>query len=89
MENKITSSRLPTALRLGNTVTPDKSTIIVDLSVVTLFPSLIAVGSWEELFGVCAAGGKFMFEKASLCFPNCLCILVPNFPTKLHIAGAI
>jgi hypothetical protein len=28
MENKITSSQLPTALRLGNTVTTDKSTII-------------------------------------------------------------
>ena len=28
MENKSTSSQLPTALRLGNTVTTDKSTII-------------------------------------------------------------
>jgi hypothetical protein len=28
MENKNTSSQLPTALRLGNTVTTDKSTII-------------------------------------------------------------
>ena len=26
-------------------------------------------------------------EKASLCFPNCLCILVLNFPKKF--AGAI
>ena len=37
--------------------------------------------------GVCATGCTFLFEKASLCFPNCLCILVPNFPEKLHIAG--
>ena len=28
MENKSTSSQLPTALRIGNTVTTDKSTII-------------------------------------------------------------
>ena len=67
-----------------------------------MFPSLSAVGSWEEVllfsmdfivsqnfFEVCAAGCKFMFEKASLCFPNCLCILVPKFLEKLHIAGAI
>ena len=40
-------------------------------------------------FGVCATGCKFLFEKASLCFPNCLCILVPNFSEKLHIVGAI
>jgi hypothetical protein len=30
-----------------------------------------------------------MFGNAILCFPKCLCILVPNFPEKLHIAGAI
>ena len=45
--------------------------------------------SVPELLGVCATGCKFLFEKASLCFPNCLCILVPNFPEKLNIAGAI
>jgi hypothetical protein len=43
--------------------------------------------SVPELFGVCAAGCKFPFEKASLCFPNCR--LVPNFPEKLHFVGAI
>ena len=58
-----------------------KFSIIVDLSVVTMFPILSAVGSWKgafilhglysvpELFGVCATGGTFLFEKASLCFP--------------------
>ena len=67
---------------------------------VTVFPSLSAVGSWEEvlLFSIDFAVSrnffefvlcKFLFEKASLSFPNCLCILVPNFPEKLHIAGAI
>ena len=45
--------------------------------------------SVPELFEVCATGCKFLFEKASLCFPNCLCILVPNFPEKLNIVGAI
>ena len=75
--------------------------IVVDLSVVTVFPNLSAVCSWEEvlllsmdysvpeLFGVCATGCKFMFEKDGLCFLNCLCILVPIFPEKLHIAVAI
>ena len=74
--------------------------IIVDLSVVTVFPSLSAVGSWEvllfsmdfsvpEFFGVRATGCKFLFEKASLCFPNCVCLFVPNFTEKLHIVGAI
>ena len=33
--------------------------------------------------------GKFLFDKAGLCFPNCLCILDPNIPEKAHIAGAI
>ena len=68
---------------------------------VTVFPSLSAVGSWEEvllfsmdfsvaeLFGVRATGCEFLLEKASLCFPDCLYILVPNFLEKLHIAGAI
>ena len=81
-----------------------KFSIIVDLSVVTVFPTLSALGSW-------AAGRRCSYspwtlqwprtfwslryrmhvsvEKASLCFPNCLCILVPNFSEKLHIAGAI
>ena len=59
-----------------------KFSSFVDLSVGTVFPSLSAVGSWEEvllfsmdfsvpeLFGVCATRCKFLFEKASLCFPN-------------------
>ena len=32
MENKSTSSQLPTALKLGNTVTTDKSTIIENVN---------------------------------------------------------
>ena len=55
-----------------------KFSIIVDLSVVTVFPTLRAVGSWEEvllfsmdfsvpkLFGISATGCKFLFEKTSL-----------------------
>ena len=78
-----------------------KFSIIVDLLVVAVFPSLGAVGSWEEVllfsmnftvsqnFLEFATGCKFLFEKASHSFPNCLCILVPNFPEKLHIPGAI
>ena len=66
-----------------------------------MFPSLSAVGSREEvllfsmdfsvpdILGVFATGCTFMFEKASHCFPNCLCILVPNFPEMLHITAAI
>ena len=55
----------------------------MDLSVVTVLPSLSAVGSWEEVllfsmdftvsqnfFGDRATGCKFVFEKASLCFPD-------------------
>ena len=45
--------------------------------------------SVPELFGVSATGCTFLFKKVSLCFPNCLCILIPNFPEKLHVAGAI
>ena len=45
--------------------------------------------SVTELFGVRATGCKILFEKASLGFPNCLCILIPNFSEKLHIAWAI
>ena len=67
-----------------------KFSIIAYSSVVTVFPSPSAVGSWEEvfLFSVDFTGCKFLFEKASLFFPNCLCILVSNFPEKWHIAGA-
>ena len=68
---------------------------------VTVFPSLSAVGSWEEalLFSMDFTVSQYflafvlqdanVFEKAILCFPSCLYILVPNFPEKLHIAGAI
>ena len=77
-----------------------KFSIIVDVSVVTVFPgfsgqlgggALVLHGLYSvpKLFGVRATGCNFLFEKASLCFPNCLCILVLNFPEKLHIAGAI
>jgi hypothetical protein len=66
-----------------------------------VFPSLSAVGIWEEVllfsmdFTVSHNFLEFvlqdanLFEKASLCFPNCLCMLVPDFPEKLHIPGAI
>ena len=60
-----------------------KFSIIVDLSLVTVFPILSAVGSWEggalilhglynvrKLFGVRATGCKFLLENASLCFPD-------------------
>ena len=59
-----------------------KFSIIVDLSVVTVFLSLRAVGSWEEVllfsmdfsvperFRISVTGCKFLFEKASLSFPN-------------------
>ena len=79
-----------------------KLSIIADLSVVTVFPSLSAVGSWEEVllfsmdftvsqnfWGISATGCKFLLGKLRLAFSNCLCILVPNFPEKLHITGAI
>ena len=80
----------------------EKFSSIVDLSVVTVFPSLSAMGSWEEevllfsmdftvsqnCFEFVQQDANFCFEKASLSV-NCLCILVPNFPEKLHITGAI
>ena len=62
-----------------------KFSIIVDLSVVTVFPILSAVGSWEEVFlfsmdftvsqnflEFALQGSKFLLEKASLGFSNCL-----------------
>ena len=79
-----------------------KFSIIVDLSVVTVFPGLRAVGSWEEVllfsmdltvsqncFEFVLQDAPFCLKKTSLSFPNCLCILVPNFPEKLHIAATI
>ena len=60
-----------------------KFSIIMDLSVVAVLPSLSAVGSWEEVllfymgftvsqnfFGVRATECKFLLEKAGLCFPD-------------------
>ena len=79
----------------------EKCFLKLSFIVKTMFSSLSAVGIWEEvllfsmdfsvpeLFGVRVAGCKFLFEKAGLSFSDCLCILVPNFPEKLHIAGAI
>jgi hypothetical protein len=60
--------------------------------VATVFPSLSAMGSWEEVlllsmdFTVSQNFLEFVLqdENASLCFPNCLCILVPNFPVAFH-----
>jgi hypothetical protein len=60
----------------------------MDLSVVTVLPSLSAVGSWEEVLwfsmdftvsqNFLESGCKCLFEKASL-----------DFPEQLHIAGTI
>jgi hypothetical protein len=59
-----------------------KFSIFMDLLVVTVFPVLSTVDSWEEVFlfsmdftvsqtfGVRATGCTFLFEKASLCFPD-------------------
>ena len=60
-----------------------KCSIRMDLSVVTVFPSLSAVGnlgggalvlhglySVPKPFGVSATGFKFLLEKACLCFPD-------------------
>jgi hypothetical protein len=59
-----------------------KFSIIMDLSVVTVFPSLSAVGSWEEvllfsmdfsvpeLVGVGATGCKLLPEEAGISFPD-------------------
>ena len=59
-----------------------KFSIIMDLTVETVFPSLSAVGSWEEvllfpmdfsvpeLFGVGATGCKLLPEEAGLSFPD-------------------
>jgi hypothetical protein len=44
MENKSTSSQLPTALRLGNTVTIDKSTIIENFN--KHFSRLAMLSTW-------------------------------------------
>ena len=45
--------------------------------------------SVPELFRVSVAGSKFLLEKASLGFSNCLCITVSSFPEQLHITGAV
>ena len=45
--------------------------------------------SVPEHFLVCVAGSKYLLEKSSLGFHNCLCILVSSFPEKLHITGAV
>jgi hypothetical protein len=58
-----------------------KFSIIVDLSVVSVFPecsgqleggTLILHGFYSvpKLLGISVAGCKFLFKKASLCFPN-------------------
>ena len=71
-----------------------KFSIIMDLSVVTVFPSLSVLGSWEEVllfsmdFIVSQNILEFVLQDENV-FPNCLCILVPNFTEKLYIAGAI
>ena len=45
-----------------------KCSIIVDLSVVTVFPSLSAVGSWEEvLFTVSQNFFEFVLQDANFC----------------------
>ena len=77
-----------------------KFSIIADLSVVTVFPSLSALGSWEEvvLFSIdftvaqnfmvfVLQDAKFVLGKPRLAFSNCLCILVPNFPESCISRG--
>jgi hypothetical protein len=67
----------------------------MDLSVVTVFPSLSAVGTWEEVLllsmeftvsppknGISAAGCKFLFEKALAFLTAC----VYCFLTSLKVA---
>ena len=77
-----------------------KFSIMVDLSVVTVFPILSAVGSWEEVFlfsmdfTVSQNFFEFVLQEANfslkkLAFSNYLCILVSSFPEKLHITGAV
>jgi hypothetical protein len=66
--------------------------IIVDLSVVTVFASALnfhGLYGVPKPFGTSATGCTFLFEKASLSFPNCLCILVSDFPENVHIVWAI
>ena len=67
----------------------------------TVFPSLSAVGSWEEVllfpmdFTVSQNFSEFVLQVANFSLKNLdlafnyLCILVLNFPEKLHITGAI
>jgi hypothetical protein len=76
-----------------------KFSIIVDLSVVIVFPSLSAVGSWEEvlLFSMDLTVSlnilEFLLQDANFCLKNLafafLCIMVPKFPEKLHVVGTI
>ena len=78
-----------------------KFSIIVDLSVVTVFPSLRAVGILEEVllfsmgftvsqnfFEFVLQDANFFLKKLALAFLTD-CILVLDFHEKLHIAGAI
>ena len=78
-----------------------KFSIIVDLSVVTVFLRLSAVGSWEEVllfsmdFTVSQTLFEFVVQNANFCLQKLAfafltaCVLVPNLAQKLHIAGAI
>ena len=78
-----------------------KFSIIVDLSVVTVVPSLSAVGNWEEVllfsmdftvyqnfFELVLQDANFCLKKLALAFLTA-CVFLPNFPEKLHFTGAI
>jgi hypothetical protein len=73
-----------------------KFLFIIDLSVVTVFPNLSAVGSWEEVFlfsmdftvsqnllESVLQDAHFYLKKLAFSY------LTSYFPEKLHIAGAI
>jgi hypothetical protein len=74
---------------------------MVDLSAVTEFSILSAMGSWEEVllfsmeFTVSQNLFEFVLQEANFCLKKlalaflCLCILVSYFTEKLHITGAV
>ena len=75
----------------------------MDLSVVTVSPSLSVVGSWEEvlLFSMYITvsqnflelelqDANFCLKKVAFAFlTKKLNVLVPDFPENVHIAGTI
>ena len=62
---------------------------------VTVFPSLSAVGSWEELllfsmdFTVSQNSLELVLQDANICLKKLALYFLTDFPEKLHIAGDI